>query len=416
MRDRDLYARILGLPEPWKVTEVTLALEADEVRVKVEYASREKLPCPECRVPCAGYDTRPRRWRHLDTCQLRTILEAEVPRVKCREHGVKQVVVPWADPRSGFTALFECVVIDWLKEAPIDAVGELLRLSWDEVDGIMERAVRRGLARREKMAPKRIAIDETSFQKRHEYVTVVTDVDSGTVLHVADDRRTESLEAFYGELGAEQRASIEAVAMDMWKPYINATRTHVPDADRKICFDRFHVARLIGEAVDTVRKREHRELRSRGDETLKGTKYDWLTRPEAMSEDRRDRFASLRDSALRTSRAWAIKETAARLWDYCVRFWAEKAWKKWIGWAQRSRLEPMRKTARTIRDHLRGIINAIVKRVTNAVAESINSGIQRVKRMACGFRNRARFRRAIYFHLGGLDLYPALPDPTHTDS
>lgn len=393
-----------------------MALKEEEVRVQVEYRSKERLPCPECGRPCGGYDTRRRRWRHLDTCQLRTILEAAVPRVKCPEHGVRQVRVPWADPHSGFTALFECVVIDWMKEASLTSVAVQLRLTWDQVDGIMERAVRRGLARRDALAPRRIGIDETSFQKRHEYVTAVSDLDEGTVLYVADGHKTESLDGFYEQLAPTRLQGLRVIAMDMWVPYINATRKYVPEADAKIAFDKFHVAGLLGKAVDSVRKQEHRELKREGDPSLAGTKYWWLRNPENMNEKLwKGRFAALRASTLRTARAWAIKEEAMGLWRYFTRGWALKAWKRWLGWALRSRLEPVKKAARTIRNHLWGILNAVVLRATNATSESINSRIQRVKRMACGFRNRARFRRAIYFHLGGLDLYPVLANATHTN-
>ena len=148
-----------------------------------------------------------------------------------------------------------------------------------------------------------------------------------------------------------------------------------------------------------------------------GTKYWWLTNPANVRDKIwNGRFAALRAGTLRTARAWAIKEEAMELWSYVTRGWALKAWKKWLGWALRSRLEPVKKAARTIRDHLWGILNAVLLRGTNATSESINSKIQRLKRRACGFRNRARFRRAIYFHLGGLDLYPVLPDAIHTSS
>jgi transposase len=303
--------------------------------------------------------------------------------------------------------LFEALVIDWLREASLSAVARQLRLSWDEVDGIMARAVRRGLARRQMAPPRRIGVDETSFQKRHEYVTVVTDLDRGVVLYVADNRKEESLDAFFEGLGSGIRETIEVVSMDMWQPYINSTRRHVPDADSKIAFDKFHVAKYLGDAVDQVRRQEHKALRSIGDERLVRTRYYWLENPERMSEDRWIEFQPLRDSTLKTARAWAIKELAMTLWNYLRRGWAEKAWRRWLSWAKRCRLAPVKKVARTIEKHLWGIINAIVLRTTNAAAEGMNSRIQRVKRMACGFRNRARFRNAIYFHCGDLDLYPA---------
>lgn len=384
----------------------------------VEHDADASLCCPACAERSPGYDTRRRRWRHLDTCQFQTILVADVPRVKCPKHGVTQISVPWAEPGSSFTALYEALVIDWLKEASISAAARRLKLTWDAVDGIMRRAVKRGLARRDADLPgaaARMGVDETSFARRHEYVTVVTDLDTSKVLYVADDRTAGSLESYFGSLGEHELAKIEVVSMDMWKPYIKATAKFVPAHERKICFDKFHVAKHLGEAVDQVRREEHRALKRAGDHRLTHTKYLWLKHPKnILPETWRGRFAALRDSALRTSRAWAIKETAMTLWEYVSRGWAEKGWKRWLSWALRSRLHPIRKAAKMIREHLPGIINAIVHRATNAGAESINAKIQRVKRMACGYRNRERFRNAIYFHLGGLNLYPA--PATHTDS
>ena len=406
MRDKDLYAQILGIGSLWQVEAVDLRLHAGEVHIVVGLARGNTLRCPACDQACPGYDTRRRRWRHLDTCQYRTIVIAEVPRVQCAEHGVRQIVVPWAEPGSRFTALFEALVIDWLGEASVTAVARLLRLSWDAVDGVMQRAVRRGLARRQRTVVTRLGVDETSFQKRHEYVTVVVDQEAGHVLHVADDRTERSLDAFYDTLSAEQVAAIDSVAMDMWPAYIASTRTHVADADGKIAFDKFHVAKHLGDAVDRVRRQEHKVLKDQGNAALTRTRYLWLTNPEHFSAERWKEFAALRTSSLKTARAWAIKELAMTLWGYVRRGWAAKAWRSWLSWALRSRLEPVKEVARKVKKHLWGILNAIVHRVTNATTEAINATIQMLKRRACGYRNRDRFRNAIYFHLGGMDLHP----------
>ena len=413
MHDIGLYAAILGIKAPWQVTAVELRVKEEEVLVSVAARPESRLPCPSCGKPCAGYDTRRRTWRHLDTCQFKTFVVADVPRIKCEEHGVVQIEVPWADPNAGFTALMESLIIDWLKEASISAVSRRMRLSWHEIDGVMQRAVRRGLARRKLEAIERIGVDETSFQKRHEYVTVVSDLERNRVLFVADDRKSQSLDGFWALLSPEQLRAIEAVAMDMCAAYVRSTRDHLEDADSKICFDRFHVAKILNDAVNTVRKQENRALEAAGEVAPKGTKYVWTQNPENMPQDRRVIFDLLRDCALKAGRAWAIKDAARWLWSYATRGWAVKAWKRWIAWTMRSRLEPMKHAARTIRDQLWGIVNAIVLRVTNAGAESQNAKIQWIKKQACGFRNRERFRNAIYFHLGDLDLAPATLS-THT--
>lgn len=175
MRDKALYTQTLGIERPWAVSDVQLDPGGGEVRIYIEHHGMHV--CPECGKGASGYDKRRKRWRHLDTCQYRTVLIADVPRVRCPEHGIRLVKVPWAEPGSGFTALFERLAIDGLKESSTTAVARLLGLSWNAVDGIMQRAVKRGLARRKQELVRHIGIDETSFQKRHEYVTVVTDQD-----------------------------------------------------------------------------------------------------------------------------------------------------------------------------------------------------------------------------------------------
>ncbi len=404
MRDKDLYTQVLGINPHWKVTDVELSVDSGEVKVFIEQRSGTVHQCPKCGVECPGYDRRQRSWRHLDTCQLKTILVAEVPRIRCPEHGVITVQVPWSEPGSGFTSLFEALVINWLKEASLAAVSRQLGLSWNALDRIMQRAVGRGLARRTAMQPEHIGVDETSFRKRHDHVTVVSD--GSKVLYVSDDRKRTSLAGFYEGLTEEQISAIKSVSMDMWPAYIRATTDAIPDAAEKIAFDKFHVAKYLGEAVDKVRRVEHRALLADGRTDLVRSKHQWLRNPNNMTHKQWREFKALRESTLRTARAWAIKEFAMSLWHYSSRTWAIKAWKRWLSWAVRCRLGPVKKVAQTIKDHLWGIINAIVMKVDNGGVESINSRIKMIKVRSRGFRNKARFRNAIYFHLGGLNLYP----------
>lgn len=406
MRDKDLYAQILGIKSPWQVSNVELAQSAGEVTVYVEQEKGAPQHCPTCGQVCPGYDSRTRRWRHLDTCQYKTILVADVPRVQCKEHGVITVSVPWAEPGSGFTAMFEALVIDWLKEASISAVSRLMNLGWNAIDGMMQRAVERGLSRREELEVTQIGVDETAFRKRHDYVTIVSDQETGTVLHVGSDRKKETLKTWYESLTEEQREAIKSVSMDMWPAFINATLESLPGADEKIAFDKFHVAKYLGEAVDKVRRQEHKDLMAEGYEDLKGSKYDWLSNPENMTRQQKSRFKALRESTLKTARAWAIKELAMSLWHYVSKTWARKGWEQWLSWAVRSRLDPIKEVAKTIKVHLWGILNAVVLKVSNGPAEGLNSRIKMIKVRSRGFRNKQRFANAIYFHLGGLDLYP----------
>jgi len=183
MQDRQLYEQILGIGEPWFVDEVELRLEQGEVHVHLKHNEREKWACAECGSLCRLYDHQPERtWRHLDTCQYRTILHAEPPRTECEEHGVRVVPMPWAEPHSRFTALFERLAIEWLRAASQKAVAERLELSWEEIHGIMERAVRRGLERRKAEVVSKIGVDEKAFRRGHRYLTLVNDLEGSRVL------------------------------------------------------------------------------------------------------------------------------------------------------------------------------------------------------------------------------------------
>ena len=240
-----------------------------------------------------------------------------------------------------WTAEFEAEVIGWLLEASVQAVARRMRLSWNAVDGIMQRAVARGLARRKTEAVRRLSVDETSFRRRHQYVTVVSNPETGRVLHVAPGRGKDVLMAFYEGLGERYRAAVESVSMDMWGPYISATLAMIPGAVMKIAFDRFHVAKHLGDAVDKVRRAEHRELVKEGNEILAGTKWQWLKGRGRKTHREKLAFARLRAGTRRTARAWELKEAAANLWNYRSRSWASAGWHQWLDAASRCRLDPV---------------------------------------------------------------------------
>lgn len=408
MEDRDLYQAILGLLPPWGVERVELNTAGAVVHVWLKEDEGAAFSCPDCGANCSAYDHVEREWRHLDTCQFETRLHSRVPRIECPVHGVKTVRVPWAEPGSRFTLLFESLAISWLREMTPAAISRNLRISWEEGRGIMERAVRRGLLRREEKIVRRMGVDEKSFQKRHDYVTVITDLDKKTVLAVLDDRKKASLANYFASLSREQLEGIEAVAMDMWEPYIQATRDSVPDADEKIVLDKFHIASHLCDAVDRVRRKERKDLIEEGDDRLKGTKFDWLKNPENFTLESWKRFEALRESTLKTARAWAIKETAMQLWDYKYVGAARTFFGRWYWWATHSRLEPIIEKARMMRRYLENILTYLKHRITNAVTEGLNAKIQWIRYCSRGFRNRENFKMAILFHCGGLDMEPRL--------
>jgi transposase len=408
MKDRELYQQVLGLQRPWRVERVELDVSHKRVDIWLEHEAATTWHCPHCAGTGGCYDhVAERTWRHMDTCPFQTHVRARIPRMKCAEHGVVQVQVPWAESHGRFTLLFERLIIEVLQcTDTVAGACALLGISWDESFGVMKRAVARGRARKPAKPIPYIGVDEKAFRKGHSYMTIVCDLQCGTVEHVGEDRKIESLSAYFQGLSPEQLQGIEGVAMDMWQPYVQATNQHVPLAAQKIVFDRFHIMGTMNKAVDQVRKQEHRTLMNEGDERLKGTKYLWLYAQENVPESKQNAFDAVRNQQLKTSRAWAIKETLRALWSYRSLPHARRFFNRWFGWARRSRLKPVRQAAMTFKRHIENILTYCKHRITNGVAEGLNSRIMTIKRKACGHRNKNNFITAIYFHCGGLNLYP----------
>jgi transposase len=402
----ELYSRIFGIDAPWQVANVELDMAAGQINVTVNHDRSEQLCCSECGKVGSGYDHRARSWRHLDTCQYKTFIYCDVPRVRCSEHGVRQIRVPWAEPGSGFTAMFESLVIDWLRAASISDVAKLMRLGWGQIDLIQSHAVERGLQRREEISTRALCVDEIAKRRGHNYMTVVSDLETGAVLEVGQGRESRVFADFLNGLSQKQQKAIRTVSMDMWPAYITAVEQVLGDAHKKICFDPFHIAQHLNRAVDAVRRQEHAELRRLGRDDLKKSRYLWLRNPTKMLQKQFERLEELCRCGLKTARAWMYKENMMNILRYTSRTFATVAIDLWYSKAIRSRLEPMKKAARTIKAHQYGIINAMAFRRSNAMAESNNSRIVSLKQRARGYRNPERFRTAILFHLGQLDMYP----------
>ncbi len=377
MRDIDVFRTLLALPKPWRVDRVDITQgQQPRVDLWLEHRHRVPFPCPGCGCHLPLYDHVPSRtWRHLDHGSFRTFLHARIPRVRCLLHGTHQVAIPWALPGTRFTTAFEKHAIDVLRRTDVLGAAELLHISWHEAWHLMERAVQRGQKNKPSRIITRLGVDEKAVAKRHRYVTLVCDVERATVEYIGDDRKKSSLTAYYQSLSEEQLAGIEAVAMDMWEPYIEATLDYVPQAQTKIVFDRFHLMSHMTKAVDDVRKAEHRHLQSQGDETLKGSKYLWLFSEENLPEDFEERLAALQKLHLKTGRAWAIKESLRELWKYRRKGWALRHWKRWYYWATHSRLKPVIKVARMLHRHLPNVLTYFDHAITNATSEGLNSKI-----------------------------------------
>src|SRR3989344_560875 len=361
----DHYSQLLGLVAPWTIADIDLSVEKATLDIHVVEKETNSFPCPDCGTIAKLYDhAPPRRWRHLDTMQFTTEIVARLPRTLCKEHGVKT--------------------------------------GWDSAQAIRARAVERGLARRTEEVIRYAGIDEKSFLKGHRYASLMTDLDRGRVLDVVQDRTKESAQTLIKTaLSASQLVKVKAAAMDMWRPFMDAWQEA---STAPIVHDKFHVSGYLGEAVDTVRRRENRTLLKEGDETLKGARYLFLKRE--LEGDEKTRFHSLMKEELKAGRAWALKEAFRHFWDFVRESAALSFFVRWYFRATHSRLPPIIKVAKMLKRHLAGLLSHCAHDITNAVTEGLNSKIQSVKASARGFRTFAHYRIAILFFCGKLDMRP----------
>jgi transposase len=399
------YSLLLGLDEAWQVVDVELSLEHKQVHIHLNSTGKPAY-CSECGEQRPLKDHAPERtWRHLDTMQFETILTARVPRTKCPNCGVKTCEIPWAEPHGRFTMMFEAFAIRVLQAAgTTEQARILLGLNWNSVQRIMDKAVERGLIDRDLEEVKHLGIDEKSFRRGHDYITVLTDIDQSRVLEVTQGRDEEAANGLWEIFSENQKENIEAVAIDMWQAFENSVVKNVPEAD--IVHDRFHLSKHLNEAVDKVRRQEHKALKKEGDETLSGSRYWWLRNPEKIDDETWDSFALLKEMELKTSRAWAIREQFRWFWEYRYAGSAKKFFDRWYQWASRCRLEPVKKAAKMIWKRLDNILTWFGHPISNGPAEGFNSRIQSIKSAARGFKNFNNYRTRILFFCGKLDLLP----------
>jgi len=400
------YGQSLRLKAPWKVTSVTMQSETRQVHIRVECTKRVNWVDPETRTRAQIKDWHERTWRHLDTCEFETIITARVPRIRLSSGQTIMVNMPWAREGGRFTRSFESHVIDLLINCrTVRGAARMAGITEDLADGVMRRAVARGLPRRTDEPLQNIGFDEKAIGKGHRYATILSDIDGGRVIDLVEERTQEAAGKLLAQLPACSRESIQAVAMDMWPAYISTVGRVLPGAD--IVFDRFHIKKHLNEAVDKVRRREHGQLSAGGNPALAGSKFLWLKTHGDLRRSAEAEFRGLLELDLQTGTAWALKENFDRFWSYRSWGWALRFLTDWVELARATKLRPLEKAADLIDKHADGILNYLVHPITNAAAEGLNSIIQGLKHAARGLPNFKSFRTRILFYLGKLDLSPA---------
>lgn len=397
-----LFERALQLEEPWKVSEIEFDQAAGILKLCLDFPKGSRFSCPKCRKEVKAYDTEQKRWRHLNFFQYECVLEARVPRINCETDGILQVEVPWARSGSGFTLWFEALVMVLAREMPMNAAGRIVNEYSNRLWRIVQHyvGVARSHASYENVTA--IGVDETSISKGHNYVTIVADMENRRTIYATEGRGGEVLGSFVEDLAAHGGSveKIKQVSMDMSPAYISGAEKHLPEA--KITFDKFHVIKVINDAVDEVRRTEVKECQE-----LKQLRYVFLKNRENLTQKQKKALEGLESISRRnykTLRALHIRENFQQLYQAETKEEFEKGLKDWFWWATHSRLEPIREAAHTIKRHWQGILQWFDSRLTNGFLEGLGSLIQAAKAKARGYRKSWTFITVIYLLTGKLDF------------
>jgi len=381
MRNKNVMRALLGL----KHTRVTgFKFTTHELVVDVEPAKRSSF-CGSCGKRGRRYDRRTRRWRHLDVCGLAVELEYAIRRVDCRYCGVTTEWVPWADGDTGFTRPFEDMVAYLAQRTDKTTVTRLMRIAWATVGRIIERVVAR-LRPGDPLADlKHIGIDELSYRRHHEYVTIVTDHDKGHVVWAEPGKDAATAKRFFEQLGSERTSELRVVTMDMSEAYKTAVSEAAPNA--RIVFDRFHVQRLAHDALDTLRRQQWRAADQGDKDAIKGTRFALQKNPWNLTQREHEKISNVQRSNKSLYRGYLLKETLCDILDRHQVNVARDKLDDWLGWAARSRLPPFRKLARTIKNNAEGILAYVATGLSNGRSEGLNGKVRTITRRAFGFHD-----------------------------
>jgi transposase len=403
MPDADIFQLALGLSSPWFVERTAFDLERRRLDIHLDFDRGARFVCSGCgRADCAVHDRREHSWRHLDFFQHEAFLHARVPRTSCPDCGVRAAAVPWARAGSGFTQLFEALVLTLARDMPILAIARICHENDTRIWRIVHHYVEAAEAAQDLSRVRQIGADETSAKRGHEYVSLFVDLQTRKVIHVAEGKKADTVDEFAQKLEARggDRENIDDVSIDMGANFIAGVERNFPNAE--ITFDKFHVVKLVNEAVDEVRRQE-----SRGNALLKGTRYLWLKNVENLTPAQQRQMALLEGANLDTAQAYQMRMNLQTIFNAPSVASANKFLSRWVAWVHTSRLGPMIRAADTILDKADGILRAIATRISNGVLEAINGNVQAAKRKAKGYRSLRNLKAIIYLTAGHLPI--ALP-------
>ncbi len=369
--------------------------------MRVAFTEGSKFPCPGCGAQgCGVHDTKPQRWRHLDFFQHQAFIEARVPRVRCDAcASVRMVDVPWARKNSGFTLLMESLMMELVRHMPVKPLSRVMGVSDGALWRIIAFHVQRAIDAMDLSQVTQVGMDETSARRGHEYISVFYDLIQRRLIHVAEGKDAAVVADFVTSLhkrGGKAKAITEA-SCDMSPAMIKGIREHLPQA--QMTFDKFHVFKLLNDAIDKVRRSEmHR------DKTLKGSRYSLIKNPENLTLNQKKILAEIQNRNAHLAEAYRLKETFRDVYRQPTKEDAKGMLKGWISSALASKIPAMKTVANTLNKHWQGILQWYDSRITNAVMEALNSLIQAAKRKARGYRTMRNLQFIAFLIGGKLDL------------
>lgn len=402
MFTENFFTKLLDLEDGWAVESIDTDLSKAEIYIHV-VCLLDELNDSDTHELCKVYDFAPERsWRHLDTMQYKTFIKSRLPRIKTSTGKIKTVQPNWASGYERHTFLFEHAVIDLLKASKNQTkTAELMRCGFNVVKRILHLSAQPGMERRNhsQIIFEHLSIEEKSFKKGHHYISVLSHPTSGCVLDVGEHRTKESCKALFDKaLTPDQQSQVNAISMDMWKPYIQTANESLGNA--VIVHDRFHLVKYLNEVIDKVRRREVKQHHE-----LKNSRYALLKNPDNLTEKQRIHFEAIAGASYEVSKAWQVRENFKQLFHKSkVQAW--QLFNRWASNALKRKIKEVDKVVTIFQNHVSGVVAALINNLNNGMAERLNGKLQELKTVGRGYRTFDNFRSAILFFHGGLNLYP----------
>jgi transposase len=396
-----LFAIALGVEEPIYIEKIEFDKDSGELHIHMNFRRGAKFACSNCgKAGLSVHDTVEKTWRHLNFFQYKCYIHLRTPRTECPDCGDRLYMPPWGRKGSGFTILFELLILTLAKEMPVSQIAELIGDHDTKVWRVIRSYVKKAYHEKSFETTSKLGVDETSSRKGHNYVTIFADLENGDVLFATEGKGSATVESFAKEMPMHNATpkQIKEISMDMSPAFISGADKYLSSAS--VTFDKFHVIKQLNEALDEVRRNEQKK-----NPLLKRSRYAWLKNPDNLTAEQKKLLATISKENTKTAKVYQMKLTFQDIYrNIYETAAADAAIRKWLSWAVRSRLEPVKEYARMVKKHYAGILRFFESRLTSGMMEGINSRVQEIKRRAKGFRNIPNFISMIYLEAGRLSL------------